>query len=134
VIPGLLATVAIVYAIRHAPPLAARERQPIQLRLRPVARGRLGRLLLAVGAFEFGNLAATLLILRATELFEPGRSTSSATQLALVLYTAYNLAATLASVPPVAPATGSAPPACSRPAPPSSSSPNSDSPLATRAS
>jgi MFS family permease len=99
IVPGLLAAAAIVYAIRHAPRLERRERQPIRLRLRPVMHGRLGRLMLAVGAFEFGNIAATLLILRATELFEPGRSTTSATQLALVLYTAYNLAATLISVP-----------------------------------
>ena len=99
IIPGLLAAGAIVYAIRHAPRLERHERQPIRLRLRPVMRGRLGRLMLAVGAFEFGNVAATLLILRATELFEPGRSTTSATQLALVLYAAYNLAATLVSVP-----------------------------------
>jgi len=99
VIPGLLAAAAMLYAVRHAPRLGRRERQPIRLRVRPVLRGRLGRLMLAVGAFEFGNLAATLLILRAPELVEPGRSTSSATQLALVLYTAYNLAATLTSLP-----------------------------------
>lgn len=99
IIPGLLAAAAIVYAIRHAPRLQRHERQPLRLRLRPVMRGRLGRLMLAVGAFEFGNVAATLLILRATELFEPGRSTTSATQLALVLYAAYNLTATLVSVP-----------------------------------
>ena len=58
---------------------------------------------LLAAAFELGNLAATLLILRATELLTPGRSHSSATQLALVLYTGYNLAATLASIPPATP-------------------------------
>jgi MFS family permease len=99
VIPGLLAALAIVYAIRRAPALAVREHQPIRLRIRPLLHGRLGRLLAAAAAFELGNLAATLLILRATELLTPGRSHSSATQLALVLYTGYNLAATLASVP-----------------------------------
>jgi len=56
-------------------------------------------LLGAISAFELGNIAATLLILRATELLEPGRSTDHAAQLALALYTAYNLAATLISVP-----------------------------------
>jgi MFS family permease len=50
-------------------------------------------------AFEVGNCAATLLILRATELFAPGRSDDHANQLALVLYVAYNLAATLISIP-----------------------------------
>jgi len=99
IIPGLLAAVAILYAIRHAPTLAIREHQRIRLRVRPLLRGRLGQLLAAALAFELGNLAATLLILRATELLQPGRSHNSAAQLALVLYTGYNLAATLASVP-----------------------------------
>jgi MFS family permease len=55
--------------------------------------------MIGVSAFEFGNVAATLLILRATELLAPGRSQDRATQLALGLYVAYNLAATLASIP-----------------------------------
>ena len=76
-----------------------RTHQPIRLGVRPLLHGRLGWLLAAAGAFELGNLAATLLILRATDLLEPGRSHSSAAQLALVLYTGYNLAATLSSVP-----------------------------------
>jgi MFS family permease len=99
IIPGLLAALAIVYAIRHAPRAEQRERQPLRLRVRPVLTGGLGRLLVGVSAFEFGNVAATLLILRASELLAPGRSQDRATQLALGLYVAYNLAATLASVP-----------------------------------
>ena len=54
--------------------------------------------MIGVSAFEFGNVAATLLILRATELLAPGRSQDRATQLALGLYVAYNLAAILASI------------------------------------
>jgi hypothetical protein len=50
-------------------------------------------------AFEVGNAAATLLILRATDLFDPGWSQDAATQLALVLYVLYNVAATLISIP-----------------------------------
>jgi MFS family permease len=99
VIPGLLAALAIVYAIRHAPRAEQRDRQPLRLRVRPVLTGRLGRLMIGVSAFEFGNVAATLLILRATELLAPDRSQDRATQLALGLYVAYNVAATLASVP-----------------------------------
>ena len=99
IIPGLLAALAIVYAIRHTALPTVQQRQPIRLHVRPLLHGRLGRLLAASAAFESGNLAATLLILRATELLQPGRSHTSATQLALVLYTAYNLAATLASIP-----------------------------------
>jgi MFS family permease len=99
IIPGLLAAAAIVYAIRHAPRAEERERQPLRLRVRPVLTGRLGRLMVGVSAFEFGNVAATLLILRASELLAPGRSQDRATQLALALYVAYNVAATLASIP-----------------------------------
>ena len=97
VIPGLLAVAAIVYAIRHTPRPATHERRPIRLRVRPVLRGRLGRLMVGVSAFEAANVAATLLILRATELFEAGRDTDRAVQLALWLYVAYNVAATVAS-------------------------------------
>jgi MFS family permease len=99
VIPGLLAALAIVYAIRHAPRAEERERQPLRLRVRPVLTGRLGRLMVGVSAFEFCNVAATLLILRASELLASGRGQDRATQLALGLYVAYNLAAALASVP-----------------------------------
>src|SRR5215211_5544715 len=99
IIPGLLAALAIVYAIRHAPRAEQREHQPLRLRVRPVLTGRLGRLMVGVSAFEFGNVAATLLILRAGELLAPGRGQDRATRLALGLYVAYNAAATVASIP-----------------------------------
>jgi MFS family permease len=99
VIPGLLAAVAIVYAIRHTPASKAKERVPLRIRIKPVLRGDLGRLMGAVTAFEVGNVAATLLILQATQLLTPGHGTDTATTLALGLYTLYNVAATLASVP-----------------------------------
>ena len=98
-IPGLLATVAIIYAIRRLPRLERRERQPIRLQVRPVIRAGLGRLMLAVSAFELGNIAATLLILRATQLLAPTEGADAATNTALLLYIAYNVAATLTSVP-----------------------------------
>ncbi|WP_328478652.1 MFS transporter [Streptomyces sp. NBC_00377] len=99
VIPGVLAAVAIVYAIRHTPKPTSRDKVPLKIRVRPLLRGELGRLMAAVAAFEAGNVAATLLILRASDLLAPGHGTQSATTLALGLYTAYNVAATLASVP-----------------------------------
>jgi MFS family permease len=99
VVPGLLAAAAIVYAVRHTRAAAARERAPLRIRVRPVLSGQLGRLLGAVAAFEVGNVAATLLILRATELLTPGRGTKLATTIAIGLYVAYNAAATVASVP-----------------------------------
>jgi MFS family permease len=99
VVPGFLAAAAIFVAIRAAPRLEKHERPPLRLRIRPVLRGELGRLLLAVSAFELGNAAATLLILRATDLLTPGRGHDAAVKVALLLYAGYNLAATLASVP-----------------------------------
>ncbi|MBX5442703.1 MAG: MFS transporter [Solirubrobacteraceae bacterium] len=98
-IPGLFAVAAIVYAIRHTARPRHRQHRPIRLRIRPVLRGALGRLLGAIGVFELGNVAATLLILRATDLLEPGRSTESAAQIAIALYVLYNLAAAVTSVP-----------------------------------
>lgn len=99
VIPGLLAVGAIVYAIRNTARPKERVRRPVRLRVRPVLRGDLGRLLAAISVFELGNIAATLLILRATDLLEPGRTIDSATQIAIFLYVLYNVAATLTSVP-----------------------------------
>ncbi|NES17222.1 MULTISPECIES: MFS transporter [Micromonospora] len=99
VIPGLLAAGAIVYAIRHTARPAARARVPLRFRVRPLLRGELGRLMAAVTAFEVGNVAATLLILRATELLTPAHGVTAATSLALVLYILYDLAATGASLP-----------------------------------
>jgi len=99
VIPGLLAVVAILYAIRHTARPREQERRPLRIRVRPVLRGQLGRLMVGIGAFELGNIAATLLILRATDLLEPSRGQDSAVQMALLLYALYNLAATIASIP-----------------------------------
>ena len=100
VVPGLAAAAAIIYAIRHIDQPHERERLAIRLRIRPVlASARLRRLFVGIGAFELGNCAATLLILRATELLAPGRGHDSAVTTALGLYVAYNAAATLASVP-----------------------------------
>jgi len=99
VIPGLLAAAAIVYAIRHIARPIARERQPFRIKLRPVLRGQLGRLMVGVATFELGNVAATLLILRATQLLAPTLGQKGATQTALGLYIAYNVAATVVSLP-----------------------------------
>ena len=99
VLPGLLAALAIVYAVRHLPRPRRRKRQPIQLHLRAILRGRLGRLMVAISLFEVGNIAATLLILRATELLAPERGLQSATFLSLIMYLGYNAAAALISLP-----------------------------------
>jgi MFS family permease len=99
VVPGLLAAGAILYAIRQIPRPKTRERQPLHLHLRPVLRGRLGRLMVGVAAFELGHAAATLLILRATTVLAPSSSQELAVRLALVLYIGYNAVAAVVSVP-----------------------------------
>jgi MFS family permease len=99
VIPGLVAAGAIFLAIKAAPKLEPREHRPLRLRVRPVLRGGLGRLLYAITAFEVGNAAATLLILRATDVLSPGHGHDSAVKLGLVLYAGYNLAAAVSSLP-----------------------------------
>ena len=99
VIPGLLATLAILYAIRATSRPRDQERQPLRFQLRPVLRGQLGRLFVGITAFEVGNVAATLLILRATEALVPAHGQDNATKIALGLYATYNAAATVASIP-----------------------------------
>lgn len=99
VIPGLLSALAILAAIRHIPRPTQRARVPLRIHVRPLLHGHLGQVLVGAGLFEVGHIAATLLILRATQLLTPSLGLTAATQAALVLYTGYNVAASLASVP-----------------------------------
>jgi MFS family permease len=97
VIPGLLAALAMLGAVRAAPRAVHLERRPVRLSVRPVLRGRLGRALAGVAAFEAANVAVTLLILRATEALQGPYGHDDAVKLALVLYAGFNVAATAAS-------------------------------------
>lgn len=99
VVFGLAAVGSIVYAIRHIQRPHVAERRQLRLQVRPLLRGDLGRVWLPIGAFEVGNLATTLLILRATELLGPERGIEEATSVALLLYAGHNLAATVISIP-----------------------------------
>ena len=62
-------------------------------------RGPLGRVMAGFTAFEVGNVAATLLILRATDILAPRHGVDAATQIAIALYVIYNVAATITSFP-----------------------------------
>jgi MFS family permease len=99
IIPGLAAAIAIAYAVRKMSAPKPRQATRLLPAFRQTASGPLGRLLLAISAFEVGNVAATLLILRTTELLQPTKGRQAATQLALALYVGYNTAATLVSFP-----------------------------------
>lgn len=98
VIPGLLAALAIVYAIRHTPRPTPQPKRQLKFHIRPVLTGKLRALFAGIGAFELGNCAATLLILRATELLQPEHGKDRATTIALTLYVTYNIAATITSL------------------------------------
>lgn len=99
VIPGLLAAAAIVYAIRQANLPKVVGRKKLRFQVRPVLKGQMGRVMAGFTAFEVGNVAATLLILRATDALTPGHGVDAATQIAIALYVVYNVAATITSFP-----------------------------------
>ncbi len=91
-IPGALAAVAITVAAREA------RRQggsivPRRVRLELAALRQAGvvRALIPIALFEMGNVATTLLILRATQLMHNGATTLAlATFLAILLYSGHN--------------------------------------------
>lgn len=102
-LPGLLALVAILIAAGEAKRrlAAGAAAEPIRRRFDFAALRRAGmlRALTPVALFSLGNVATTLLILRATGLLTgPNRSLTAATTLAVLLYAGYNAVATIASV------------------------------------
>jgi MFS family permease len=91
-IPGVLAAIAITVAAREARKL----RDPVRWRFRldfgGLREARVLRPLVPIGAFELGNVATTLLILRATTLLHThGRTVAAATSLAVLIYAGHNL-------------------------------------------
>ena len=103
VIPGVLAAAAITIAARDARRTLtdSSARRTLTLNVRELAHAGLARTLTPVALFELGNLATTLLILRATDLLHAdgtGRSLTAATSLAILLYAAHNAAATVAAL------------------------------------
>jgi MFS family permease len=100
-IPGLFAAIAIIIATRESRQRAGAGGEPVVRRLELSALRDAGmlRALLPVALFEFGNVATTLLILRATQLLtSPQRSLAAATSLAILIYAGHNLIATVASL------------------------------------
>jgi len=100
-IPGVLAAVAITIAAREARRVvaAAQGRRILSFNLRELWHAGLPRALTPAALFELGNVATTLLILRATDLLHAGdRSLTAATSIAVLLYAASNAAATIASL------------------------------------
>lgn len=100
-VPGALAAVAIAVAAREAR-RATRGlvgRATVRLGLGEVRRAGDVRILMPVAAFEAGNLAATLLILRTSDLLHaPTRTAAAATALAVLMYAGHNLVASFSSL------------------------------------
>jgi MFS family permease len=101
IIPGVLAAASITVAARQARRTVSTTagRARLSLNLREMRQAGIVRALAPAAAFELGNLATTLLILRATELLTTGaRSLTAATSLAILLYACHNAVAAAGSV------------------------------------
>jgi MFS family permease len=93
VVPSLFAAAAITLAAREARRLRGdtRARQQVRENLGALRDAGIVRALFPVTAFELGNMATTLLILRATQLLHHGgRSLTAAATLAILIYAAHN--------------------------------------------
>jgi MFS family permease len=100
-IPGALAAVSITIAAREAKRVHtdARARRQARLNLTALRRAGVVRALIPIALFELGNIATTLLILRATDLLHSGtRSLTAATSLAILIYAAHNAFAALVAL------------------------------------
>jgi MFS family permease len=99
-IPGALAAVTISFAAREARRTGvglSPARAGLQLRL--LRDAGVLRALVPIALFEFGNVATTLLILRATQLLHDGATTLAfATLLAILLYSGHNAFAALVAL------------------------------------
>jgi MFS family permease len=93
-VPGVFAALAITIAAREARGRTATGivKRRAQLHLRDLRDAGIVRPLLPIAAFELGNMASTLLILRATTLLHHGgRTAAAATSLAVLIYAGQNL-------------------------------------------
>lgn len=100
-VPGLFAAVAITVAAAEARRRRSGEgiRRRARLELAGLRDAGLLRPLVPVAAFELGNVATSLLILRATTLLHHGgRSATAATSLAVLIYAGHNLCGALVAL------------------------------------
>jgi len=100
-VPGMFAALAITFAAVEARKVRSLDAQPARARLELRGLHAAGALrpLVPIGAFELGNMATTLLILRATTLLHHGgRSVATATSLAVLIYAAHNLCGSFVAI------------------------------------
>jgi len=90
-VPGLFAAASISVAAARASKSVTAARERVRAGFGALRGTGLARPLVPVAAFELGNVATTLLILRATSLLHTGgRSLTAATTLAIVIYAGHN--------------------------------------------
>jgi len=99
IIPGFLAAFAITFAAkevkRHGEPI----KRKIKFEFNSLKEAGLLKPLLPIAFFEMGNIATTLLILRATQLLHSdGRSLTAAASLAIIIYAAHNAFASIVAI------------------------------------
>lgn len=102
-IPGVFSALAITVAAREARRERAvsggRPRLRLRLQLDELRASGLLPRLLPIAAFELGNMATTLLILRSTDLLHAdGYGVAEATSLAVLVYAAHNLMAAIVAL------------------------------------
>ena len=100
-VPGVFAAIAITIAAREAGRAVAAPagRRRISLNISALHQHGLIRALLPAAPFECGNVATTLMILRATDLLrDGGRGLAAATSLAIPIYAAHNAVAAVAAL------------------------------------
>lgn len=90
-LPGILAAVAIGVAAREARARDSVRRERPRFAWRALHEAGVIRALLPIALFEFGNVATTLLILRATHVLTGhGETATAAASLAILIYAAHN--------------------------------------------
>jgi MFS family permease len=93
-VPSTLAAVAITVAAAEARKLGAGAARRASLEWHRLREAGLPRPLLPIAMFEISNVSTTLLILRSTDLLHHGgRSVTTATSLAILVYAGHNLVA-----------------------------------------
>ncbi|WP_434614878.1 MFS transporter [Arthrobacter sp. A5] len=100
-IPSMFAAVAIVVAARQARKVVATPagKRTLSFNVGELRQAGLFTALLPVSFFELGNLAATLLILRATTVLEAGgMGAGTAVTAAILMYACHNAAASAAAL------------------------------------
>ncbi|MHB1508752.1 MAG: MFS transporter [Acidimicrobiales bacterium] len=98
-VPGSLAAISITVAVREARAQRVAGAPRASFELAKLRRAGLLRAMVPVGLFETGNVASTLLILRATQLLHTGgRPLVTAASLAILVYAGHNAVASVVAL------------------------------------